>query len=150
MTKASVSVAYKLECGLGMPAAKPINIFEYREETDGFLAAARRVINESRFLQFVIRKLLQFNFAVSQIERAPFDFVAKTPKNETSLLVAVAGEREQNLGVRSEEIISISKIVEAQPIFVTDSRKVSVDNIPLLRLEDFEKIKCCEDLMAKL
>ncbi|MGB9135452.1 MAG: helix-turn-helix domain-containing protein [Candidatus Bathyarchaeia archaeon] len=150
MAKASISVAYKLEWGLGMPVVKPMNVFQYLGETDGFFAAARRMISESRFMQFVIRKLLQFNFAVFQVGRAPFDFVAKAPKGETSLLGAVASEKEQNLEVRSEEIISVSKIVEAQPIFVTESRKVSVENVPLLRLEDFEKIKCCEDLMAKL
>jgi putative transcriptional regulator len=150
MAKASVSTAYKLEWVLGMPVVKPINVFEYPEATDGFFAAARRVITESRFLQFVIKKLLQFNFSVFQTGRAPFDFVAKTPKSETSILGAVASEKEQNLGVRSEEIISVSKVVDAQPVFVTNSKRVSVENIPLLRLEDLEKIKCPEDLMAKL
>jgi predicted transcriptional regulator len=108
------------------------------------------MLTESRFLQFVIKKLLQFNFSVFQIGRAPFDFVAKTPKNETSILGAVASEKERNLGVRSEEMISVSKVVDAQPVFVTNSKRVLVENVPLLRLEDLEKISCCEDLMAKL
>ena len=150
MAKASVSVAYKLEWGLGMPVVKPVNVFEFSKQTDGFFAAAKRMITESRFMQFVIRKLLQFNFAVFQVGRAPFDFVAKAPKGETSILGAIVNEKDPNLGARSEEIISVSKIVEAQPIFVTDSRRVTVGNVPLLRLKDFEKIKCCEDLMAKL
>ena len=150
MAKASVSVAYKLEWMLGTPVVKPIDVFQYPREADGFLASARRMISESRFMQFVIRKLLQFNFAVFQVKRAPFDFVAKAPKTGTKFLGAVVDEKDHRLAVRSEEVISISKIIEAQPIFVTNSKEVSVDNVPLLRPEDFEKIKCCEDLLAKL
>jgi putative transcriptional regulator len=150
MAKASVSTAYKLEWALGEPVVKPIDIFQYPEQIGGFLATAKRIISESRFLQFVIRKLLQFNFTVFQIKRAPFDFIAKTPKNGTNLLCAVAREKERNFEVRTEEIVSVSKIVEAQPIFVTDSEKVSADNIPILHKKDLEKIKCPEDLMAKL
>ncbi len=150
MAKASVSTAYKLEWVLGMPVVKPVDIFQYCEEVEGFFAAARRAISESRLLQFVLRKLLQYNFAVFQIKRAPFDFVAKTPENQNSLLVAVVHEKERNFEVRTEEIASVSKIIEAQPIFVADSKKISVDNVPLICREDFEKIKCPEDLMAKL
>ncbi len=150
MAKASVSTAYKLEWILGIPVVKPIDIFTYPEETEGFFTVAKRIISKSRFLQFVIRKLLQFTFAVFQIRRAPFDFIAKTPENEMNLLGAVAHERERNFKVRTEEIASVSKVVEAQPILLTDSRKVSTDNVPLIHREDFEKIKCCEDLMAKL
>jgi len=95
MAKASVSTAYKLEWVLGMPVVKSIDIFQYHEKTEGFLAAAKRIIIESRFLQFVTRKLLQFNFTVFQTKQAPFDFVAKTPGNKTSLLGAVAYEKER-------------------------------------------------------
>jgi hypothetical protein len=41
-------------------------------------------------------------------------------------------------------------VVDAQPVVVAESGEVSVDNVPLLRLKDLEKIKCPEDLMAKL
>lgn len=149
MAKASVSVAYKLEQGLGIPIVKPMNVFQFPREVDGFFAAARRIVTESRLMQFVIRKLLQFNFAVFQVGRAPFDFVARS-QNGTSILGAVVNETDPSLEARSEEIISVSKMVEAQPIFVTGSRKVTVERVPLLRPEDFDEIKCCEDLIAKL
>jgi putative transcriptional regulator len=149
MAKASVSTAYKLEWVLGVPVIKPIDIFQYPETSEGLLATARRIISESRFLQFVIRKLLQFNFAVFQIKRAPFDFIAKAPEIPTSLVGAVSHEKEKNFEIRTEEIVSISKIVEAQPILVSDGQRIS-PNIPLINREDFEQMKCCEDLMAKL
>ncbi len=150
MAKASVSVAYKIEWVLGKPVVKPIDIFQYPEEVEGFFAAAKRIISESRFLQCVIRKLLQFNFAVFQPRRAPFDFVAKNPKGGVSLLGAIVNERDQNFEVRSEELISVGKVVDAQPVVVAESGEFSVDNVPFLSLKDLEKIKCPEDLMAKL
>lgn len=150
MAKASVSAAYNLEWVLGIPVVKPINIFQYSGKDEGFFAAARRIISESRFLQFVMRRLLQFNFTVFPLRRAPFDFVAKTPENRISLLGSVARGKDRNIEVRTEEIISISKIVDAQPIFVTDSKKVLLKNVPVINREEFEKIKCPEDLMVKL
>jgi len=150
MAKASVSTAYKLEWVLGMPVVKPINIFRYPEKSEGFLATAKRIIIESRFLQFVIRKLLQFNFSVFQLKRAPFDFVARAPENRVCLLGTVVREKEQNFEVRTEEIVSISKVVEAQPIFVTDCKKISVDKVPLIHREDLEKFACPGDLIARL
>jgi len=149
MAKASVPTAYKLEWVLGKPVVNPIDIFHYPIRTDGFLATARRIISENRFLQFVIRKLLQFDFLVFPMRRAPFDFVARAPQDKINLLGAVAQGKAQNFDVRTEEILSVSKIVDAHPIFVTDG-KVSLDNVPLICIEDFEKIKCHEDLMAKL
>ncbi len=149
MAKASVSTAYKLEWVLGRPVVKPIDIFKYPIKTEGFLATARRIICESRFLHFVIKKLLQFDFLVFPIRRAPFDFVARSPNGEANFLGAVAHGNEREFEDRIEEIVSISKIVNAQPIFVADSR-VALENVPLICLEDFENIMCPEDLMAKL
>ncbi|UCH32012.1 MAG: transcriptional regulator [Candidatus Bathyarchaeota archaeon] len=150
MAKASVSTAYKLEWFLGIPIVKPIDIFVPSQKTDSFLAIAKRMISESRFLQFVTKKLLQFNFTVFQVNRAPFDFVAKTPENKINLLGTIAYEKEGNLEVRTDEVISISKIIDAQPLFVADSKNISTDGVPLIHREDLEKIKCPEDLIAKL
>ncbi len=150
MAKAAVSTAYKLEWVLGLPVVKPIDIFQYPEQRENVLAMAKRIISESRFLQFVIRKLLEFNFAVFQMQRAPFDFVAKTPESKANLLGAIAPEKEQNLESRTEEIVSVGKILNAQPVFVADSEKVSIDNVPIIHRKDFEKIKTPDDLMAKL
>lgn len=149
MSKAPVSTAFKLEWILGVPVVKPIDIFHFMEN-EGFLAAAKRMIRESRFLQFVVRKLLQFNFTVFQVRRAPFDFVAKASEDGTSLIGAIAYGGERNFEARTEEIVSVSKVIEAQPLLVTDSDKVFAGNVPLIRREDLEKIKRSEDLMSKL
>ena len=150
MAKASVQTAYKLANMLGIPVVEPTDLFQPLATAEGFLAAARRLISENRVLQFIIRKLLQFNFTVFPLKRAPFDFVARNLINEATLIGAVAYEGENNFTLRTEEIVSISKVVGAQPIFITDSDNVSVDNVTLIRRKDFEKIKCCEELMARL
>ncbi len=149
MAKASVSTACRLGWAWGIPVVKPVDIFHHHERTEGFIATAKRLIGTSQFLQFVVKKLLLFNLVVFQVSRAPFDFVAKSPDYKTSLLGGVACEQERDLDARSEEIASIGKIFDARPVFVTDD-KVTVNNIPMICREDFENIKCSEDLMAKL
>ncbi|UCG36429.1 MAG: helix-turn-helix domain-containing protein [Candidatus Bathyarchaeota archaeon] len=149
MAKASVSTAYKLEWILGLPIVKPIDIFQHPQKFDGLLAVARRIIGESRFLQFAVKKLQQLNFSVFQTRRTPFDFIARTAEGKISLLGAVIHEKERDFHARTEEILSISKIVDAQPILITDCRE-GPDRNGLLHFNDFEKIKCTDDLMAKL
>ncbi len=150
MAKACVDTAYKLEWVLGIPVVKPIDISQYGKRREGFIAVAKHIIGESRFLQFVMKKLLKFNFTVCPLRTAPFDFVARDPRNETRLLGSVVDEDEPDFKVRAEEIVSLSKLLDAHPIFVTDSKRVSVEDIRLICREDLDRIKCAEDLMAKL
>lgn len=150
MAKASVLTAYKLASILGIPVVEPLDLFQPIAKTEGFLATAKRIISESRFLQFIIKKLRQFNFTVFQLGRAPFDFVARNPINGVTLIGAIAYEEEDNFRIKTEEIVSISKITGTQPMYLTDSDNISVDSIPLIQRKDFKKIKCCEDLMARL
>jgi putative transcriptional regulator len=150
MAKASVSTAYKLAWVLGMPVAKPIEIFHNSTVVEGFIATARRIIGASRFLQFVTWKLLQCDFAVFHVRRAPFDFVASHPDSKVNLLGAVARENEQNLEARTKEILNVSKVMDAQPIFIADDNGISPDSIPLLRREELEEIESSDDLMARL
>ncbi|TET56563.1 helix-turn-helix domain-containing protein [Candidatus Bathyarchaeota archaeon] len=149
LAKASVLTSYKLASILGIPVVEPLDLFQPIAKTEGFLATARRIISESRFLRFIIEKLRQFNFTVFQLRRAPFDFVARSPMNGVTLIGAIAYEEEDNFAIKTEEIVSISKVVGAQPIYLTDSDNIFVDSIPLIQREDFKKIKCCEDLMAR-
>jgi len=150
LAKASVLTSYKLASILGIPVVEPLDLFQPIAKTEGFLATARRIISESRFLRFIIEKLRQFNFTVFQLRRAPFDFVARSTINGVTLIGAIVYEEEDNFAIKTEEIVSISKVAGAQPIYLTDSDNISVDSIPLIQRKDFKKIKCCEDLMARL
>ncbi len=145
LAKASVSTAYKIDQVLGIPVVKPVDI-----SRRCFFNAAKRIIGESRFVRFIIRKLLHLNFAVFQLRRAPFDFVAKAPKDKTILLSTVSSENEENFRARTQEILSVGRIVNAKPIFVSDNKEFYADGIPLIYREDFENIKCCEDFLSLL
>lgn len=149
MAKASISAAYNLEWILGIPLVKSIDIFQPVPPSRGFLASAKRMIVRNRFLQTVLKKFTHCRFRVAPTTRAPFDFIAQNPKNHMNIIGGVAQEKEENIDQRTKEILSISEIVEAQPVFITDGKFVP-ENIPLIHAEELEKTRFLEDLFAKL
>jgi len=149
MAKASVSAAYNLEWVLGIPVVKPMDIFEPVPSNEGFLAAAKRAIVKNRFLQMVLKKLVQCHFSVAPTTRAPFDFIAQSPEGQFNIIGGVAYREEKNLDQRAKEILSVSEIVKAQPVFVTDGELVP-DKIPLIRSQELNEIKQPEDLITRL
>ena len=149
LSKASVSAAYNLEWALGMPLAKPIDIFETSHQDKGFFAAARRMIIRNRFLQSVMRKLAQIDFRVAPIRKAPFDFIAQSSEESLSILGGVISRKERNIDQRTDEIMSISKILDAKPILIADSKRASVD-IPFISHEDLERMKHAGEFISQL
>jgi len=150
MTKASVSTAYKLEWVLGAPVAQSIDIFQPTSQASGFLATTKRLIISHHFLQTVSRKFAQFNFGVVHTRRAPFDFIAQCSGKGLKIICGVADKKERNIDQRTKEIISISKIINAQPVFITDGEKIPNNNIPLIHREDLAKMHGPEDFIAQL
>jgi len=150
LAKASVSAAYNIEYVLGIPVVKPIDIFQAVPSDTGFLAAAKRVIVRNRFLKLVLKRLSQCRFKVAPTTRAPFDFIAQSPESQLNIIGGVAGKEERNLDQRAKEILSVSEVVKAQPVFVIDGKLVPNHDIPLIRSEELAKIKQPEDLIARL
>lgn len=150
LSKASVSAAYNLEWVLGIPLARPIDIFESPSHAKGFFAATRRMITGNRFVQGVIRKLAQIDFMVMPVRRAPFDFIAQSSEESISILGGVIGKNEKNVDRRTEEIMSVCKIVNARPILIADSKRKKETDIPLISHEELEKIKHAGDFIAQL
>lgn len=150
MAKASVSPAYNLEWVLGIPLVKPIDIFKTIPSDTGFFAAAKRVIVKNRFLGIVLKRMVKCHFKVAPMTRAPFDFIAQSPEGQLNIIGGVASTEERDLDQRTKEILSISEIVKAQPVFVTDGKIVPNNDIPLIRSEELNKIKQPEDLIARL
>ncbi len=150
MAKASVSAAYQLEWILGIPVVKPIDIFKPVLPSVGFFATARRLISRNRFLQTVLKRLILCNFKVAATTRAPFDFIAQPPGTDVNIIGGVARRVEPNVDLRTEEILSISEIVNARPLFVTDGRFVPQSDIPLIYPQELEKIQLAEDLFSIL
>jgi len=149
LSKASVSAAYNLEWALGIPLAKPIDIFENHQGM-GFFATARRMIIRNRFLHRVMRKLAQIDLRVTPIRRAPFDFIAQSFEESLSIIGGVIGRKERNMEQRTEEIKSVSRVVNAKPVLIADGQKTSEPDIPLISREELEKIKHAGDFIAQL
>jgi putative transcriptional regulator len=150
MAKASVSSTYKLEWILGIPLVQPIDIFQTEPQSKSFFAAAKRMIVRNRFLKAIMRKFAYFNLDAAPTERTPFDFIAQFPEEHVNIIGGVTDRKEQNFDRRAEEITSVSKIFEAQPVFITEGQKLQNDDIPLICYEELMKIRHSEEFINLL
>ena len=149
MAKASVAAAYNLIYILGFPVAKPINVFERpKEQHKCFLLAAKSAIARSKFLQRILAKFVRCH--VTTVKKAPFDFVISVPEEKMRIIGGVANNKEQELNKRVDEILSVSRVVKAHPILVTEEQKQSTKDILCICKEELSKIKSPEDLISQL
>jgi putative transcriptional regulator len=149
MAKASVAAAYNLVWTLGVPVAKTVNVFEKsRNQRKCFLMKAKRVIERHRFLQKILMKLARCHIAT--VKRAPFDFVINAPEEKMRIIGGLANNRERELDRRVAEILSVSRVVKAYPILVTEGQELTNENILCISSERFSKIKDPADLVSKL
>lgn len=151
MAKASVSAAYNLICILGIPVAKPTNIFaKSKTQHKYLLAAARRIITKNRLLQKIFTKLARYDIMAAPVRKAPFDFVINVTEEKMKIIGGVANNKERELNRRIDEILSVSRIVEAHPILITDKQKPLNTEISCIRSDEFSNIECPEDLVVSL
>ena len=145
MAKSSVTAAYNLLCTLGVPVAKTVNIFDAtRNRRRPFMARARGLITRNKLLQRIFRKLAGYNMVA--VKKAPFDFVITIPEENMRIIGGVEGGRETALSQRVDEILSLSKVVRAHPVFVTENPKPLDKDIPCIQSGELSKIKRPEDL----
>ncbi|MEM2105758.1 MAG: helix-turn-helix domain-containing protein [Candidatus Bathyarchaeia archaeon] len=148
MAKASVTAAYNLMCALGIPIAKPVNIFDKpRNQRKCFLTRAKRLIAKNKVVRRFLKKFSRCD--ITAVRKAPFDFVITVPEVNTHIIGGVASGKEQKLERRVDEIISVSKVVRAYPILVTNGQKPIDKDIPCVNSEEISKIKKPEDLINK-
>ena len=150
MAKASVSVAYNLEWILGVPVVKSIDVFKSNSQNAGFLAVAKRIIIKHHFLQKVLKKFTQINFRVAHTRRAPFDFIAQSLDEPLNIIGGVPDEKERDINQRTDEIVSISKVLNAQPIFITNGQQIPNNNIPMICHKDLQSVECLKEFISKL
>lgn len=149
MAKASVTAAYNLIYTLGFPVAKPISVFEKsREQRKRFLTAAKFAIAKSKLMQKIFRKFTRCH--ITTVKKAPFDFVITVPEEKMRIIGGVANNKEQELNKRVDEILSVSRVVRAHPILITEKRKPSKKDILCICKEELSKIKSPEDLISQL
>lgn len=149
MGNASVSVAYKLEWIMGVPLVQPIDIFQQPPE-QGFLATAKQFLKRHLETHPIIRKLAQLNFSVVHTKRAPFDFVAKAPKEEISIIGGIVDEKEKTADERAEEILSLSKIVDAKPVLIANETIPVSHDIAVIKQAEIKAIEKPDEFVNRL
>lgn len=150
LAKASVSNAYNLEWVLGVTLVQPINVFKRKPRELSLFAFAKRAIIKNRFLQTVLRKFTQFGFVIAPIRRAPFDFIAMFPEEEVNVMCGVVDGKDHNVDERTKEIISVSEVTGAKPVFITDGEQIPNSDIPLIYQEELARISCPEAFIIRL
>lgn len=150
LTKASVVAAYNLIWALGIPVARPMNIFETSRVKREYclLTAAKSVFARCSFLNRIVRKFKRYR--ITAVRRAPFDFIISVPDEEIRIVGGVAGEKEPELDRRVEEIISISKIVRGRPILIGDCRDPLKKDILSISSKEISRVKDPKELIAGL
>jgi putative transcriptional regulator len=149
MAKASVSSAYNLEKVLGVPVAKPIDVLEKaRKQRVCLLLKAKRVIAGRALLQRVFRK---FAFCdISPVRKAPFDFVMNVPDEECVIVGAVAANGETCLDERTEEILSVSRVINAHPVLITEKRSPCRGDVFCVCADELAVMRSPMDLVASI
>jgi putative transcriptional regulator len=149
MAKASVTAAYNLIWALAVPVAKSVDVFEKSDEQRKcFLMKAKHAIERHRLLQKILNKLSRCN--ITTVKKAPFDFVINIPEEKTRIIGGLTNDKEKQLDRRVEEILSVSKIVKAHPILVTEGQELVNKDILCINGEEFSRIKDPADLITKL
>ena len=148
LAKASVPAAYNLIWVLGIPVAKPVDIFQQSrtQRKRCILTTAKRVFAKNKFLSMILRRLAPLH--ITTVKKAPFDFVLNVPEEEVQIIGGVTDDKEQELGKRVDEILSVSRVVKAHPILITESQGQREKDIPCISSEEFSRIKGREDLIA--
>lgn len=149
MAKASVTVAYNLICALGVPVAKPINLFENRETQQSHFSTTTAKLTrvKNKLLQKIFRKFTRCR--IIAVNKAPFDFIINVPEEEMKILGGVPEENEKTLDRRVDEILSVSNVVKAHPILITEQSKQLKKDIVCIDEDELTKIRKPEDLISR-
>jgi putative transcriptional regulator len=150
MAKASVTAAYNLIWALGIPVARPINILEKSKagRKQCILITARLMFARNKLLNRIFRKYVRC--AITTVKRAPFDFVITVPEENMRIIGGIANSKEQELDKRVDEILSVSRVVQAHPILITEGQEPSEKNIPCISSEKVSRMRNAEDLIANI
>jgi putative transcriptional regulator len=146
MAGASVNSAYNLAKALGLPVAKPINIFGELGRRRHFLVKAKKAISGNTLLLRIFRKFIACD--ITPVKKAPFDFVLNIPEEKAVIVGGVTIGKEPKLDKRVDEILSVSEVVGAHPILITDRRNPPNKYIPCISEEALSEIRNPEDLIV--
>jgi hypothetical protein len=135
---------------LGIPVAKPINVFEKstKERKCLLLTTARQVIARNRLLTKIFQKFA--HYGISAFRKAPFDFVITVSQDKMRIIGGVANTAEPDLEMRADEILSLCRVVQAHPVLITDGQELANRSMPCIQSDEFSNLKNPEDLIHSI
>jgi len=150
MAKASVTAAYNMIWALGIPVARPINILEKSRirRRQCILTTARLMFSRNKLLNRIFGKYARC--VITTVKKAPFDFVIAVPEEDLRIIGGIANRKELELSKRVDEILNVSRVVQARPILITEGQELSEKNIPCISSEEVSRMRNAEDLIANI
>ena len=97
-------------------------------------------------LQKVMRKFALCD--ISPVYRAPFDFVMNVPGDKQVIVGSVAARDERCLEKRVEEIVSVSNVIGARPVLITERPRFSSNDLSCICVDDLSAMRSPEELVA--
>jgi putative transcriptional regulator len=148
LARASVTVAYNLIYILGIPVAKPVNVFQrtHRQPKFHLLTRAKRAIARSVLLNRIFSKFARY--PITAVKRAPFDFVMQLPEEKMKVIGGLAGDKELQLDRRVDEILSVSEVIQAHPVLITEGQKPTNRKILCIKSDQVSSIRNLGDYIA--
>ena len=143
LTRASISIALKLESTLGIPVVCHIDPFRRKAPK------AREPSNfnvESKLLRKVLWRLAKFGFSITVTKKAPFNFIAVSGEG-TKIIGGAAERKEKNVNDRIEETNSVAEVAKSPKIFIVEEK---VEKDWAIHWSEFTKIKKLNDLYETL
>lgn len=149
MAKASVQTAYNLVWALGVPVARPVDLLHKRKLSARcqFLARARNILQKNKILFRIFKRFAGCH--LTAVEKAPFDFVLTIPEEKMPIIGGLAVGQEKGLDRRVAEILSVSRIVRAHSILLTEGHDPAVKNISCLQCDEVAKSNNLQDLLVR-
>jgi len=81
---------------------------------------------QSKLLRRILSRLTACK--IIQLHKAPFDFLIRPEKGKMTIIGGIAGKKEKGLESRLDEILSISKVIHAYPVFISERRQIVKSN----------------------
>jgi putative transcriptional regulator len=148
MAKASVVAAYNMVYTLGMPVAKPLNVLEKARIKHKCFLTEKLSTVKNKLLQRMLKKFALYRLMA--VRKAPFDFILNIHEEDVKIIGGVATEKEKELDKRVGEILSVSRVVKAHSVLITDNNHLPKKDIACISKDELSKIRNPEDLIARL
>ncbi|MFW6111297.1 MAG: helix-turn-helix domain-containing protein [Thermoproteota archaeon] len=146
--KTSVSTAYNIIKALGVPVAEPVEVLKSDVKPSNNLSKVSKSLTaENDLLKEVFQTFSDFN--LTTVKKAPFDFLIKI-QNRITVIGGVIKLKEEGKSQRVNEILSVSRVVQACPLLITEGEESISEDALCLPSQKLSDINGLEDLILAL